>query len=259
MVDRDFYEKRAEAKYPTSSNPETEALVGRIGEWCKPRPRERVLDFGCYDGYILRVLQREYGVEGVGVDLSIQALNRARELSSELHIQFAISNGDPLPFPSDSFDIVICSEILEHVPDLDRVLSEVSRVVARGGRVYATMPNSLRHVWPPLRSICRKVDRIEGHVRRLTRDEFVSTMRRHQLTVSRAQYRGFAASALWYSLLIYRPHTKRRAVSMISRPTLQSRMLRFLALAATSGYLTVDRQFRRYRGCMGIDAAFVKQ
>jgi SAM-dependent methyltransferase len=219
----------------------------------------QILDVGCYDGYLLRELSRRCATEGVGIDISAHALGLARSLTRGQRIRFVLANASSLPFASEAFDVVVCSEILEHIPDLERALSEIARVLVPGGRVYATMPNALDQVWPPLRPVCRRVDRIEGHLRRLSREEFLTVMRDQGLEATTTRYRGFAASALWYSWLIYRPQVKRRAISMVSRESLPSRLLRRLAFAGVKVYLGVDRQFNGYRGCMGIDAAFVKR
>jgi SAM-dependent methyltransferase len=258
-VSQDFYERRAEEKYPTSENPEMKDLVSRIVRWCRPRPGMRILDVGCYDGYLLRELGRRCETEGVGIDISAHALGLARSLAGGERSRLVLSGAVPLPFASDVFDVIVCSEILEHLPDLDGALTEIARVLVRGGRVYATMPNALDQVWPPLRAICRRVDRTEGHLRRMSREGFLGLMRDHGLEATATQYRGFAASALWYSLLIYRPQVKRQAVSLVSGESVPSRMLRWLAFAGMKGYLAVDSQFNGYRGCMGIDAAFVKR
>lgn len=255
----DFYETRAEEKHPTSDNPEMQALVSRIVSWCRPRPGARILDVGCYDGYLLRQLGRRCRTEGVGIDISFHALRLARRLTSDEGHHFVLSSAAPLPFGTGVFDVIVCSEILEHLPDLGWALTEISRVLAKGGRLYATMPNALDQVWPPLRSICRRVDEVEGHLRRLHRKEFLAVMHSHGLEATTVRYRGFAASAIWYSWLVYRPQLKQRAVSMVSRENLQSRLLRWLAFAGMKSYLAIDSQFDRYRGCMGIDAAFVKR
>jgi ubiquinone/menaquinone biosynthesis C-methylase UbiE len=258
-VSQDFYEGRAEEKYPTSENPEVKDLVSRIVRWCQPRPGARILDVGCYDGYLLRELRRRCATEGVGIDISAHALGLAQSRAGGERTRFVLSGAVPLPFASEAFDVIVCSEILEHLPDLDGALAEIARVLVRGGRVYATMPNALDQVWPPLRVICRRVDRIEGHLRRLSREEFIRVMRDYGLEATTTRYRGFAASALWYSLLIYKPRVKRQAISMVSRKSIPSRLLRWLAFAGMKVYLAVDRQFSGYRGCMGIDAAFVKR
>lgn len=257
-----FYEKRATEKNPTSDNPEMTGLVQRIHDWCGIEDGFRVLDFGCYDGYIVRRLRGLAKIRGVGIDISPSAMALAKESAQREGLDgldFVVTDGTNLPFPDDSFDAVVCSEILEHVPDLNAVLAEIARVLVKGGRLYATMPNSLSDVWPPFHPLCRRVDQVEGHLRRMTRTEFLTSLQRHGLQPTRVQYRGFVLSALWYSTFIYNPRIKRLGISLIAqRESLRQRTARAAAYAMMHTYIGVDRLFQGSRRCMGIDAALSK-
>jgi SAM-dependent methyltransferase len=254
-----FYELRAAQKSPTSDNPEMLALMSRIADWCRLKPGDRVLDFGCFDGWLLRKLRERHSIQGTGLDISHQALALARDLDHSGALTFVRSDGAPLPFESESFDVVVCSEILEHVPDLDAVMAELARVLACGGMLYATMPNALEHVFPPLRGTCRVVDRVEGHVRRLTRSELVALLRRHGLEPVKIQYRGFVLSAIWYRIFIYSPRVNRRVVGLVSsRQRLVSTVAKEVAFALMRLYLAFDRRFASYCGLMGIEAVAKK-
>jgi SAM-dependent methyltransferase len=253
--DTAFYELRARQKYPTSDNPEMLAFLSRVADWCRVKPGDRVLDFGCFDGWLLRKLRERHAIEGTGLDISRQALTLARKLDRSGALTFVHSDGTSLPFETESFDVVVCSEILEHVSDLDAVMAELVRILARGGTLYATMPNALEHVFPPLRGTCRVVDRVEGHVRRLTRREFVSVLRRHGLEPVKVQYRGFVLSAIWYRIFIYSPRVNRRAIGLVtSRQGLVSSVARKVAFALMRLSLAFDHRFASYRGSMGIEA-----
>jgi len=262
IFDSGFYEKRAGEKNPTSDNPEMTGLVNRISGWCRIEDGARVLDLGCYDGYILRRVRARAAIEGVGIDLSQRAVTLAKRAAERENLDglaFVVSEGSALPFPDASFNVVICSEILEHVPDLDAVLSEIARVLVGGGRLYATIPNSLRDVWRPLRPLCRKIDEVEGHVRRMTLNEFIDALERWQLEPIHVQYRGFILSALWYSTFIYNPRIKRAGLTLITNEKLlHHRAVRFAVFAAMRIYLGVDSLFRNSRACMGIDVAMSK-
>jgi SAM-dependent methyltransferase len=261
-VGADFYEKRATEKNPTTDNPEMTGLVRKIQDWCGIKDGLRVLDFGCYDGYIVRRLRARARIYGVGIDISPRAMALAKQAATQEGLgglEFVVADGADLPFPNDSFDVVICSEILEHVPDLDAVLSEISRVLVKGGRLYATMPNSLSDVWQPFHSLCRRVDQVEGHLRRMTRQEFITALQRHRLQPNRVRYRGFALSALWYSTFIYNPRIKRLGMSLIAKQeSLSQRAARLAAYAMMHTYIAADQPFNWSRRCMGIDAVLSK-
>jgi SAM-dependent methyltransferase len=237
-------------------------LVRKIHDWCGIEDGFRVLDFGCYDGYLVRRLRALNKVRGVGIDISPRAIALARQAAEQEGLdglEFIVTDGANLPFPNDSFDVVICSEILEHVPDLDAVLAEIARVLVKGGRLYATMPNSLSDVWQPFHALCRRVDLVEGHLRRMTRTEFIAALQRHGLQPTRVRYRGFVLSALWYSTFIYNPRIKRLGMSLISQQeSLSQRSARLAAYAMMHAYIATDRLFQGSRRCMGIDAALSK-
>lgn len=254
-----FYEGRTAEKHATSDNPEMIRLVKRIAGWARLQDGQAVLDFGCFDGFIVGALARNFAILGVGVDLSPSALELAGRSQGDTACRFVCSDGLGLPFTSATFDVVVCSEILEHVPDLDAVLAEIARVLKPGGRLYATMPNDLAHVWPPLRSLCRRVDEVEGHLRRCTMQGFVDALGRHGLRVDERHYRGFAASAIWYRWLIYSPRVKARGLAAVEgEPSLLTTTAKRVAYAGMRGYLCFDGLFAGYRGCMGVDVAAVR-
>lgn len=257
MSETKFYDLRSAAKLSTSDNPEMERLIKRIIDWCEMGRGERVLDFGCYDGYIGSRLARKLGAFPVEVDISLVALQKIK-IDHGLALQLVVNDGQGLPFPDAAFDTVICSEILEHVTDVESLMREIRRVMKPGGKLYATMPNRLDRVLPVLRPICRRVDRIEGHLRRLTADEFVELASRSGLRVAHLRHRGFILSAVWYRTFIYNDRLKERAVSIIDQDNKRlSRALRWIAFMAMRAYLHGDGVFGRWDRCMGIDAVFV--
>jgi ubiquinone/menaquinone biosynthesis C-methylase UbiE len=75
----------------------------------------------------------------VGVEVAEAAVSRARinAPGAEVHLT---APDDDLPLPDDSVHLVWCSEVLEHVADTRRLLGEVRRVLAPGGRVLVTTP-----------------------------------------------------------------------------------------------------------------------
>jgi ubiquinone/menaquinone biosynthesis C-methylase UbiE len=100
---------------------------------------DRVLDLGCGQGDVTAVLA-EAGAHPVGVEIAEAAVSRARRRHPQLRFELAPIDG-PLPFDDNTFDAVWASEVIEHVADTARWLSEVRRVVVPGGRVLITTPN----------------------------------------------------------------------------------------------------------------------
>jgi SAM-dependent methyltransferase len=115
-----------------SPNPFLRWLVrrfhGRIVGLVRATGAPHILDAGCGEGFTLRELHAD-GVQAamLGADFSHAALawNRANRMSSSPLI---IADIRRLPFPPASFDLVMCLEVLEHVPDAASGLSELLRV-----------------------------------------------------------------------------------------------------------------------------------
>jgi SAM-dependent methyltransferase len=99
---------------------------------------ERVLDLGCGAGRFLAVL-RAAGAEPVGVELAAAAAERARANVPGADVRLLEDDGS-LPLGHGAVDVVWCSEVLEHIPDVAHTLLEVRRVLRRGGRLLLTVP-----------------------------------------------------------------------------------------------------------------------
>ncbi len=102
-------------------------------------PAVRALDLGCGDGTFTALLAGA-GAEVVGVDVAAAALERARTGHRGLDFRQVPLDG-LLPFDDSRFDLVWASEVIEHVADTARWLSEVRRVLAPGGRLLLTTPS----------------------------------------------------------------------------------------------------------------------
>ncbi len=103
---------------------------------------DRVLDLGCGDGALTDRLAGA-GAQPVGVEVAQAALDRARARHPGLPFELAPIDG-PLPLADGAFDVVWSSEVIEHVADTARWLSEVRRVLVPGGRLLLTTPNHSR-------------------------------------------------------------------------------------------------------------------
>ncbi|MEE4280052.1 MAG: class I SAM-dependent methyltransferase [Halieaceae bacterium] len=147
-------------------------------EFLPLRPGELVLDLGCGEGRHVIATAAVDGVDSIGVDLSLADLATAGARHGEFVAAldsaataaeaplFALLAGDALalPFPDARFDTVICSEVLEHLPDYAGALREIERVLRPGGRLCISVPRA----WPE--RICWRLSRAYhqtkgGHLR----------------------------------------------------------------------------------------------
>jgi SAM-dependent methyltransferase len=102
-------------------------------------PGRRVLDLGCRYGALTRAYA--HGNEVTGVDVDREALTEAAKLGIETRWADV---DEPLPFDDASFDVVVAGELLEHVRDPARLISEAKRLLRPGGDVVASVPNAFR-------------------------------------------------------------------------------------------------------------------
>ena len=99
-------------------------------------PVDRALDLGCGDGRLTAELRAG---DLAAADVSLVALKRARQRLGHATLVL-LDPVAPLPFDDSSFDLALCAETLEHVRDVQRMLSELRRVLAPGGRLALTTP-----------------------------------------------------------------------------------------------------------------------
>ncbi|MEM6670860.1 MAG: bifunctional 2-polyprenyl-6-hydroxyphenol methylase/3-demethylubiquinol 3-O-methyltransferase UbiG [Pseudomonadota bacterium] len=95
----------------------------------------RVLDLGCAGGFMAEALH-DRGAEVTGIDPASLAVEAARSHARETSrdISYSVGVGEELPYEENTFDAVVCVDVLEHVESLPQVLAEVSRVLRPGGR-----------------------------------------------------------------------------------------------------------------------------
>lgn len=139
QLDDDSARRYEEIVVPLVLGPAARALVA----WAAPQPGERVLDAGCGTGVAARVALELVGPTGTvaGIDVNAGMLGVAATLAPDITFQQA--NVTALPFPDGSFDLILCAQVLQFIPDRAAALAEMERVLAPGGRVALS-------VWAPL-------------------------------------------------------------------------------------------------------------
>lgn len=111
---------------------------------------KNVLDLGCNIGYGSNVLIKN-SKHVVGVDVSEKAIQSAKKHYGHLGIKFQKIDGKTLPFESDSFDIVVSFQVIEHIVDCSKFINEIKRITKPNGVVIFTTPNSLLRLDPGMK------------------------------------------------------------------------------------------------------------
>lgn len=129
----------------------------------------KVLDVGCAYGFMLERFPDSF--DKFGVDVSEYAINIAKNRLPS--VAFTVSNvEDSLPFQKESFDIIICNDVLEHLENPAVALENIKRVLKKGGILYINTPN--------LNSFRKKVlgfaDKMEHHISMFTHQELLELL-----------------------------------------------------------------------------------
>lgn len=127
-----------------------------------PRDARRVLDLGCGDGY-LAVMLTERGHAVTALDLSQDRLDKFAEKARRLGIKQVRASATKTGLESASFEAIVSSEVLEHLPEPRAMLEEAHRLLAPGGVLVLCVPNEerIRRIVCPH---CRERFSVDGHL-----------------------------------------------------------------------------------------------
>jgi len=106
---------------------------------------KEILDLGCAGGFMAEAIAQR-GAKVTGIDPAQKAIEIARSHaeSEHLSIKYDVGVGENLPYGDQTFDIVVCVDVLEHVSDLNQVINEIARVLKPGGYLaYDTINRTL--------------------------------------------------------------------------------------------------------------------
>jgi len=140
-----------------------------------------MLDVGCGLGRHSLLAFRDYPIEVHATDLDFKDLFSAKNRSIALknpdyqgEVYFTQSDGYFLPYPSDSFDKVICSEVLEHVPNYQTLVGELIRVLKPGGILALSVPKYFpeKLCW----LLSEDYPELAGHVRIFSGNQLCNTV-----------------------------------------------------------------------------------
>ena len=139
-----------------------------------------MLDVGCGEGrHIFGIMQNYPEMKCIGLDMDDDSLVKAEEgyeffeSISNAGAEFLKGSAYSLPFQNNSLDLIVCSEVLEHLHQYNDAVKEIHRVLKPGGKFYASVPAS----WPE--KICWALSKDYqnqpgGHLRIFNQSKLVS-------------------------------------------------------------------------------------
>lgn len=164
--------------YANATGPDPRELAFEAVREVGPR---RVLEVGGGPGELASRVQSELGADVVMVDVAPRMVQLAREKG----LNAVVGDVQELPFGDDSFDCAIAAWMLFHVPDLDRGLSELARVLRPGGRLVA-VTNAQDHLFE-----LREIAGSAAWTRTFTRENGADVIGRHFSAVERIDADGW--------------------------------------------------------------------
>lgn len=167
--------------WKTGQESAQEAMKGMsrfVAEQAEIGSEDRVCDVGCGYGATAKLLASEQGALVTGVTISRKQFERAVESGNE-NPTFKLADWLENDFDDSSFDAVIAMESTEHLPDLSRGVSEMGRVLRRGGRLvicaWLTAPDlepwEIKHLFKPIQK--------HGHLVGMTREDTYHALIQH--------------------------------------------------------------------------------
>jgi SAM-dependent methyltransferase len=190
------------------------------------RRGHRVLDIGCGSGRHTAEAYRYHGITAIGADRNRDDLRAARD-RLEFHDRLKAHGGGAwclaaadalaLPFANRAFDVVICSEVLEHIPEHQRAMGEIVRVLKPGGTLVVSVPR-----WFP-EKICWALSREyhqanQGHVRIYRGEPLKKMLAAQGISFSAGHHAHSLHTPYWWLKCLLGPtRTDSRAVNLYHR------------------------------------------
>lgn len=171
-----------------------------IAENLEIKGKEKVLEVGCGRGFYEQFLPTIYPqISITGIDMKEEYLNIARASCQKKNVTFLQGDATKLSFPNASFDRIVSSEVIEHIPEDGRALSEMYRVLKKGGVAMITVPNKhYPFFWDPLNWILEHIFHMHipshiwwlagiwaDHVRLYDEQELTDKIKRSGFTIER--------------------------------------------------------------------------
>lgn len=123
-----------------------------------PKIKDKILDVGCGDGYYLYLLSQLGNFQLTGIDSDSDALKNAQKQINAKSLKLVRGDVTKMPFKANTFSKLVCSEVLEHLPDDKKGVMEMYRIMKKGGTLCITVPHwNYPFFWDPVNYILQRV------------------------------------------------------------------------------------------------------
>lgn len=167
-----------------------EIILALVRKCYPDRKRIKILEIGCSGGLLLKSLSSQGYSYIYGIDKSREAIRLCKERGFK---DVLLMDGVKPDFNSGEFDLIIASDVLEHIQDDDKAVKEWRRLLKTEGVIICFVP-ALRALWS-------KHDEDNGHWRRYTKKELEDMFAKNDFEIIRSSYWN---SAIFLPALCYR-------------------------------------------------------
>lgn len=140
-------------------------------------PEQNILEIGCGWGALINELNTNNYHNTYGIDISEEAVEHCRSQRIKNILKMDVAK---MEFDSNYFDLIIASDVLEHIEDEDSALREVYRVLKKDGVLIILVP-AFGFLWSGH-------DVINSHFRRYTKSELSDCLRKNKFLVDKSSY-----------------------------------------------------------------------
>jgi SAM-dependent methyltransferase len=155
-----------------------------VGRWIRQLAQSRAdfLEVGCGNMSLRKYLPA--GVCYNGFDLSLAEFHLLRVLKASPDVNVALASATAIPLPDNCADLLASTEVLEHIPEIDKAVDEIRRVARPGARFVCSIPNNYGRKYA-VKGANRE------HVNNWTYDEFVACMGNRGFRLVRGLRKGY--------------------------------------------------------------------
>ena len=136
-----------------------------------------ILDIGCSIGVLIGSLKGRGFKRLRGIDIDEKAIEICRQKGI---IDIRVADAEKTGFKDQQFDIVIASDVLEHIKDEDKALLEWHRILKSGGKLIAFVP-AFKFLWS-------KHDEVNLHYRRYSKSSLIEVLKKNGFSIERSSY-----------------------------------------------------------------------
>ncbi len=160
----------------------------------KIKKESKILDVGCSSGIMIESLKNQGYVDICGIDISEEAIvaSKSRGINNVI-----VSPGETTVFNENKFDVIIASDILEHIKDDNMALKEWYRILKLGGILIIFVP-AFNFLWS-------QHDEVNLHYRRYTKKSLLKKINKLNVSILKSSYSNFC---LFFGVIIPRVYQR---------------------------------------------------